>query len=107
MIIDYKTDDIQQNEIRKHAEYYLMQLKFYLYIASKLFTKFEQIEGSLIFIKHPDEPVTITYDKQKMKQLKKEITDIVKSIRTKNSRKNLKHCKVCSFSGLTNSCIIN
>ncbi len=107
VIIDFKTDDIQQNEIRKHAEYYLMQLKFYLYIASKLFTKFEQFEGSLIFIKHPDEPVTITYDKQKMKQLKKEITDIVKSIRTKNSRKNLKHCKVCSFSGLTNSCIIN
>lgn len=107
LIIDYKTDDIQQNEIRKHAEYYLMQLKFYLYIASKLFTKFEQFEGSLIFIKHPNEPVTITYDNQKMKQLKKEITDIVKSIRTKNSRKNLKHCKVCSFSGLTNNCIIN
>jgi len=107
LIIDYKTDDIQQNEIRKHAEYYLMQLKFYLYIASKLFTKFEQFEGSLIFIKHPNERVTITYDNQKMKQLKKEITDIVKSIRTKNSRKNLKHCKVCSFSGLTNNCIIN
>ena len=107
VIIDYKTDDIQKNEIKKHAEYYLMQLKFYLYIASKLFTKFEHFEGSLVFIKHPDEPVTITYDKQKMKQLQKEITDIVKSIRTKNSEKNIKHCKVCSFSGLTNNCIIN
>ncbi|MEO8231402.1 MAG: UvrD-helicase domain-containing protein, partial [Ignavibacteriota bacterium] len=96
VIIDYKTDDIQKNEIKKHAEYYLMQLKFYLYIASKLFTKFEHFEGSLVFIKHPDEPVTITYDRQKMKQLQKEITDIVKSIRTKNSEKNFKHCKVCS-----------
>ena len=107
LIIDYKTDDIQQKEIKKHAEYYLMQLKFYLYIASKLFTKFEKIEGSLVFIKHPVQPVTITYDKQNMKQLQKEITDIVKSIRTKNSNKNLKHCKVCAFSGLTNNCIIN
>ena len=107
LINDYKTDDIEKKEIKKHAEYYLMQLKFYLYIASKLFSEFEFFEGSLVFVKHPDDVVTLNYDKVKIKELEKEITNIIKSIRMKNSEKNIKHCKVCSFSGLTNKCIIN
>ena len=107
LIYDYKTDDIEKKEIKKHAEYYLMQLKFYLYIASKLFREFDLFEGSLVFVKHPDDVVTLNYDKVKIKELEKEITNIIKSIRMKNSDKNIKHCRVCSFSGLTNKCIIN
>jgi ATP-dependent helicase/nuclease subunit A len=107
LIYDYKTDDIEKKEIKKHSEYYLMQLKFYLYIASKLFSEFDSFEGSLVFVKHPDDIVTLNYDKIKIKELEKEITDIIKSIRMKNSEKNIKHCKVCSYSGLTNKCIIS
>jgi hypothetical protein len=106
-IYDYKTDDIEKKEIKKHSEYYLMQLKFYLYIASKLFSEFDSFEGSLVFVKHPDDIVTLNYDKIKIRELEKEITDIIKSIRMKNSEKNMKHCKVCSYSGLTNKCIIS
>ena len=54
LIYDYKTDDIEEKEIKKHSEYYLMQLKFYLYIASKLFSEFDIFEGSLVFVKHPE-----------------------------------------------------
>ncbi len=107
LIYDYKTDDIEKKEIKKHAEFYLMQLKFYLYIASKLFSEFDLFEGSLVFVKHPDDVVPLKYDKEKIKKLETEITNIIKSIRMKNSEKNIKHCKVCSFSGLTNKCIIN
>ena len=107
LIIDYKTDDIQKKEIKKHSEYYLMQLKFYLYIASKLFSEFDTFEGSLVFVKHPDDIVTMNYNKNNIKELEKEITDIIRSIRLKNSEKNINHCKVCSFSGLTNKCIVN
>jgi len=107
LIYDYKTDDIEKKEIKKHSEYYLMQLKFYLYIASKLFVEFDSFEGSLVFVKHPDDIVTLNYDRSKLKELEKEITDIINSIRMKNSVKNIKHCRVCSFSGLTNKCIIN
>ena len=107
LIYDYKTDDIEKKEIKKHSEYYLMQLKYYLYIASKLFSEFDTFEGSLVFVKHPDDIVTLNYDKNKIKELEKEITSIIKSIRMNNSEKNIKHCKVCSFSGLTNKCIIN
>ena len=41
-----------------------MQLKFYLYIASRLFSEFDTFEGSLVFVKHPDELVTINYNKK-------------------------------------------
>ena len=107
LIYDYKTDDIEKKEIKKHAEYYLMQLKFYLYIASKLFGEFDSFEGSLVFVKYPDDIVTLNYNKSQLKELEDEITNIIKSIRMKNSEKNIKHCKVCSFSGLSNKCIIN
>jgi ATP-dependent helicase/nuclease subunit A len=107
LIYDYKTDDIEKKEIKKHAGYYLMQLKFYLYIASKLFGEFDSFEGSLVFVKYPDDIVTLNYNKSQLKELEDEITNIIKSIRLKNSEKNIKHCKVCSFSGLSNKCIIN
>jgi ATP-dependent helicase/nuclease subunit A len=106
-IFDYKTDDIEIKEIKKHSAYYLMQLKFYLYIASKLFSEFDIFEGSLVFVKYPDNPVTLSYNKSNIQELESEITNIIKSIRKKNSEKNLNHCKVCSYSGFTNKCIIS
>jgi ATP-dependent exoDNAse (exonuclease V) beta subunit len=107
LIYDYKTDDIEKKEIKKHSEYYLMQLKFYLYIASRLFSEFDTFEGSLVFVKHPVDLVTLNYNKGEIRGLEKEIAGIIKSIRNKNAEKNFNHCKVCSFSGLNNKCIIN
>jgi ATP-dependent helicase/nuclease subunit A len=107
LICDYKTDDIEKKEIKKHAEYYLMQLKFYLYIASRLFSEFDNFEGSLVFVKYPDELVTLNYNKSEIKNLEKEIAGIIESIRNKNAEKNFNHCKVCSFSGSSNKCIIS
>lgn len=107
LIYDYKTDEIDQKEIKKHSEYYLMQLKFYLYIASRLFTQFDVFQGSLIFVKHPDDIVTLNFNKNNIKNLENEIAVIIEAIRNKNSEKNYKHCRVCSFSGSSNKCIIN
>ena len=106
LIYDYKTDDIGKKEIKKHSEYYLMQLKFYLYIASRLFSEFGTFEGSLVFVKHPEDIVTLSYKVNEIINLEKEIVGIIGSIRNKNSDKNLNHCKVCSFSGSSNKCII-
>ncbi len=107
LILDYKTDDITENEIGKRGEYYLMQLKFYLYIASKLFEGFDIFEGNLIFIKYPEHPVRILFDSSKIKMLQEEINSIIKALRQKNVDKNITHCPMCVFSGFTNKCIIN
>lgn len=107
IICDYKTDNIESKEIKKHAEYYLMQLKFYLYISSRLFSDFEIFEGNLIFVKHPDNIVSIRYPKGELESLEKEIQEIILNIRNKKFDKNLPHCRFCSFSDSTNKCIIN
>ena len=107
LIYDYKTDDIQKKEIKKHSEYYLMQLKFYLYIASRLFTQFDTYEGSLVFVKHPDDIVTLNFNKNDIQNLENEISVIIEFIRNKNSEKKISHCNVCSFSDSSNKCIIN
>ncbi|MDY0082863.1 MAG: UvrD-helicase domain-containing protein [Ignavibacteriaceae bacterium] len=107
IICDYKTDNIELKEIKKHSEYYLMQLKFYLYISSRLFSDFEIFEGNLIFIKHPDDMFSIRYTKKELESLEKEITEIILNIRNKKFDKNLHHCRLCSFSDSANRCIIN
>ena len=106
-IFDYKTDDIEESDVEKRADYYLMQLKFYLYIAHKLFKEFDTFEGNLVFIKHPEHPVGVFYDNQKIKELEREIKTIINSIRQKKIEKNYSHCSVCAYSGFTKKCIIN
>ncbi len=107
LVFDYKTDDIEEKKIAERGEYYLIQLKFYLYIASRLFKGYDNFEGNLIFIKYPDNPVKILFDNSKIKTLHKEIASIIKSLRQKNNNKNITHCPTCIFSGFTNKCIIN
>jgi hypothetical protein len=106
-VFDYKTDDIEEKKIAERGEYYLIQLKFYLYIASRLFKGYDNFEGNLIFIKYPDNPVKILFDNSKIKTLHKEIASIIKSLRQKNNNKNITHCPTCVFSEFTNKCIIN
>jgi ATP-dependent helicase/nuclease subunit A len=106
IIVDFKTDEIEENEIKKHTEYYLMQLKFYIYIASRLFADYEIFEGNLLFIKHPDIVVRIVCDKNQINDLEKEITSIINSIESKIVFKNFNHCAVCSYSGFTKKCIV-
>ncbi len=84
-----------------------MQLKFYLYIASRLFTQFDTFEGSLVFVKHPDDIVTLNFNKNDIQNLENEISVIIEFIRNKNSEKKINHCNVCSFSDSSNKCIIN
>lgn len=107
LVFDYKTDDIEEKKIAERGEYYLIQLKFYLYIASRLFKGYDNFEGNLIFIKYPDNPVKILFDNSKIKTLHKEIASIIKSLRQKNNNKNITHCPTCVFSEFTNKCIIN
>lgn len=107
LVFDYKTDDIDEKKIAERGKYYLIQLKFYLYIASKLFKGYDNFEGNLIFIKYPDQPVKILFDNSEINTLQKEIASVIKSLRQKNNNKNITHCPTCVFSGFTNKCIIN
>lgn len=107
IIIDYKTDEIELKDIEERAENYSMQLKFYLYIASRLFKGIEKLEGKLVFLKFPDNDVMLSYSLSQIKNIKTEISEIIEGIREKNINKNYKHCTSCSYSDSLNRCVID
>jgi ATP-dependent helicase/nuclease subunit A len=107
IIVDYKTDDIAFEEIKKRKENYINQLRFYSYIASKLFKDFESFEVLLVFIKHPDalKPEIIT--RQDLESFGITLKNTVNNIRRKNFIKNTKHCSVCNYYIKHKDCIMD
>lgn len=106
IIVDYKTDNIPEDEIDKRAENYLIQLKFYMFLAQKLFTDYNSFRLILIFIKHPDKPVIKNYNTEEFFLVKREISDIIKGIIQKNFWKNTDHCGICVYSDRNKKCIL-
>jgi ATP-dependent helicase/nuclease subunit A len=107
MIIDYKTDNVDENQINKRSERYLPQLRFYAYIVSRLFSKSSHIEGRLVFIKHPDKSFVFNYDDNADRQIKSNLSILISAIRSNNYSLNLNACDDCIFSLDKSQCINN
>jgi len=107
MIVDYKTDNIDEDQIKKRAERYLPQLKFYAYIVSRLFSKSLPIEGRLVFIKHPNKSFIFNYDEKSDKQINSNLAIMIYAIRNNNYSLNLNACDDCIFSADKTQCINN
>lgn len=105
LIVDFKTDSIDADEIQSKAKKYLPQLKFYAYIISRLFNKKKNIECRVIFTKHPEQPFTFEYDNQSDDEMKSGITKMIRSIRMNEYTANLDECSYCIFSDNHSNCI--
>ena len=105
IIIDYKTDNIKQSEIIERANLYMNQLKFYIYIISKLYKNISEFEARIIFLKYPDNPFMINYLKEDLTAIDQEINSIIKGILAEDFSKNISHCMRCNFS-INTKCII-
>lgn len=97
IIADYKTDDIDFEEINERGEIYLPQLKFYAYLVSKLFPDKTEFEVRLIFVKHPDKNYIRNYNLEEIKEFSNTIDNYVSSVRNKSFEKNTSHCHKCYF----------
>ncbi len=106
LIIDYKTDNINQKEIKKRAEEYLLQLKFYALIVSKYYPSYNKIKIIIIFTKHPDECQEFMLTTGELDSFELEIDGMVKEMRKTGTEKNLKHCAVCTYSTDKKNCIV-
>lgn len=106
VIVDYKTDAVDKNDIAQRAESYFNQLSFYAYVVQKLYPQLKEFELKIIFLKHPDENIEkkISYDDLNLLRL--EINQMVSNIRAGIFTKNLNHCKRCFFSEKLYNCII-
>ena len=105
IIVDYKTDNLNANEINVFAGKYLPQLKFYAYIISRLFNKKHEIEGRIIFIKYPENPFIFNFDETADQNIKSNIKSMIHSIRNNNYSVNLSACKDCIFADENSQCV--
>jgi ATP-dependent exoDNAse (exonuclease V) beta subunit len=105
IIVDYKTDSIAVDEVNERANQYFNQLKFYSYIASKLFKVISNFELRLVFLKHSNEFLSLNIGSQDLSKIEENIEIMVKKVRNQTLEKNLDHCKNCIFS-INNKCIV-
>lgn len=105
IIVDYKSNNINENEIISNAEKYIPQLKFYAYIISRFFLEKKPIECRIIFIKHPEKPYVFLYNKSSDMEINAEIKLMVSAIRSNNYSLNLSSCKECIFVDDNSKCI--
>lgn len=106
LIIDYKTDEVDEKSASQKFKEYSNQLKFYLYISSHLFKDYEIFEARLIFLKMPELDFRIKYSIENISELKKEISALIEGIVSGSFPKNFEHCNLCQFS-TAGRCISN
>ncbi|AFH49892.1 Exonuclease V subunit beta [Ignavibacterium album JCM 16511] len=106
LIIDYKTDDVDEKSVSQKFEEYSNQLKFYLYISSQLFNDYEKFEARLIFLRMPDREFKLNYSSENISELKNEISAKIEGIVSNSFSKKLNHCNHCQFSTAGN-CVVN
>ena len=107
IIADYKTDDIEEKEIKERADIYITQLKFYAYIVRKLFKKVYNIQLRIIFLKHPNKAVVVNLNENESEKIKQEINLFLDGVRKNNFKPKYNHCSKCSFSINFTNCIFD
>lgn len=106
LIIDYKTDDVDEKSASQKFNEYSNQLKFYLYIASHLFMDLKIFEARLIFLRKPELEFKINYTQKNISELNEEISAKIEGIVSNLFPKNPDHCYFCQFS-TAGKCVVN
>lgn len=105
IIIDYKTDNVNEKNILSKSEHYLNQLKFYFYIVSGLYNNINDFELRLIFLKHPDKKFLIELKQTDRLKFGSELKNLLRMMHLKSYLKERQHCHNCNFSIGQNKCI--
>jgi ATP-dependent helicase/nuclease subunit A len=106
IIIDYKTDDVEADQIKYRTENYFPQLKFYAYILTKLYPDYSNYALRLIFVKRPEEIVLQEFGREELQKYGGEINNSIEKIIRRQYKSNLNHCSKCHFA-LDGRCILN
>ncbi|MBE2281116.1 MAG: UvrD-helicase domain-containing protein [Ignavibacteriaceae bacterium] len=104
VVIDFKTDRVNEESIKQKADYYFNQLDFYAVLISKILPDIKKITLRLAFLRVPENNQFKEFDKSLIIGIEEKIKLMVNTIRSGNYPKNEKSCSKCIFySG--NSCI--
>ena len=97
-IIDYKTDNIIQNNFNDRRKQYYSQVKFYSYILSKFFPHIQKFELQIVYIKNPDSIFLFEINTKDFPAIEDEIYYMIQSLRTRTYPLQIDHCKECVYS---------
>ena len=106
IIVDYKTDTLNENEFNGKIKNYVIQLSFYAYVVQKLFPNINSIQLRLVFVKYPDKTFVQQINENDLSGIKSILEKMITSVRQKKYSKNPNHCRQCSFSNKFKSCVV-
>ncbi|MBI1937081.1 MAG: UvrD-helicase domain-containing protein [Ignavibacteriales bacterium] len=105
IIVDYKTDDIGEEQLKERSEDYFHQLKFYSYILGKLYKDYSVFELRLVFLKYPEKVITQNVVRSDFIKYQTELDELINKILAGEYEPNLNHCGKCHFALEGNKCV--
>jgi ATP-dependent helicase/nuclease subunit A len=107
IIIDYKTDKVNESQILERAKNYFTQLKYYSFIISQLFPDISTFNLRLIFMEYPDKDISWKLNREEMIGYDSNFSKIIKSINSGPYPQNLTHCNKCMYAIKGELCVKN
>jgi len=105
IVVDYKTDSIEKDQLYSRSENYFIQLKFYAYVLSKIFPSNKEFQLQIIFIKHPEEQIVELVSQEDLAAYSQEFNSAIKNIQARNYQPNLKQCSYCQYALEGDKCL--
>jgi len=107
IIADYKTNNVNLQNIDSKIEYYTPQLKFYAYLAGSYFGWEKDIYIKLLFLAIPDYLHYIKVERKEIEGLVEELKQIINNIRGNHYISNTKNCVLCMYNNICKESILN
>ncbi len=105
IIVDYKTDSIKKEEIKKRADEYFIQLKFYAYVLSKCYPEYNNYLMKIIFINYPEDYIDSVIKKEELINFGMQLNNYIEQIIQKKYIPDFRHCNRCHFAINGDKCI--
>ncbi len=103
-IVDFKTDDIEAEEIEVKRREYEIQLSVYSYLLSKLYPEQKIFRSYILFTKFPDRPIEIVHTRESLKEFEAWLFDVISQIKLMDldlsfsiSSDFKEHCHHCGY----------
>ena len=106
IIVDYKSDEVNDISLANKVNGYINQLKFYAYVLSKAYPQIDNFELRLIFIVKPEKTYVKNIKRKELTVFGRNVKKVVETIRRYDFKPDLSHCKFCHFSDEEENCIL-
>jgi ATP-dependent exoDNAse (exonuclease V) beta subunit len=101
LIVDYKTEKINKNQLKSARDFYHNQMLFYAHLARQYFPG-KAVKSILVFLDFPDEIEEIKFTAENFLSFNNVLNDTINQIKDiemnrRQIMKNKSHCRFCEF----------